>query len=198
MNKTAFRGRFVSILIILLFAFIIAVFIYNKNPLMAEANVITTDNYKIRSSTSIEDEYSEDNVIIVLQETHSQYSGISSDLLTKLENVGIAAVSELTALPYEYITGNGLIDENAAPSLAQYYNENPFHQILKATLKESGKEKVLNIISVIDNFPEVLYVGPDMIVNSDALSNDAYLALQWSVTGTNNIDLIIKNIAVVL
>lgn len=52
MNKTAFRGRFVSILIILLFAFIIAVFIYNKNPLMAEANVITTDNYKIRSSTS--------------------------------------------------------------------------------------------------------------------------------------------------
>lgn len=190
MNKTAFRGRFVSILIILLFAFIIAVFIYNKNPLMAEANVITTDNYKIRSSTSIEDEYSEDNVIIVLQETHSQYSGISSDLLTKLENVGIAAVSELTALPYEYITGNGLIDENAAPSLAQYYNENPFHQILKATLKESGKEKVLNIISVIDNFPEVLYVGPDMIVNSDALSNDAYLALQWSVTGTNNIDLI--------
>lgn len=29
-----------------------------------------------------------------------------------------------------------------------------------------------------------------MIVNSDALSNDAYLALQWSVTGTNNIDLI--------
>ena len=190
MNKTAFRGRFVSILIILLFAFIIAVFIYNKNPLMAEANVITTDNYKIRSSTSIEDEYSEDNVIIVLQETYSQYSGISSDLLTKLENVGIAAVSELTALPYEYITGNGLIDENAAPSLAQYYNENPFHQILKATLKESGKEKVLNIISVIDNFPEVLHVGPDMIVSSDALSNDAYLALQWSVTGTNNIDLI--------
>lgn len=47
MNKTAFRGRFVSILIILLFAFIIAVFIYNKNPLMAEANVITTDNYII-------------------------------------------------------------------------------------------------------------------------------------------------------
>ena len=57
MNKTAFRGRFVSILIILLFAFIIAVFIYNKNPLMAEANVITTDNYKIRSSTSIEKVY---------------------------------------------------------------------------------------------------------------------------------------------
>ena len=52
MNKTAFRGRFVSILIILLFAFIIAVFIYNKNPLMAEANVITNDNYKISSSIS--------------------------------------------------------------------------------------------------------------------------------------------------
>lgn len=52
----------------------------------------------------------------------------------------------------------------------------------------------MNIISVIDNFPEVLYVGPDMIVNSDALSNDAYLALQWSVTGTNNIDLSIKEI----
>jgi len=75
------------------------------------------------------------------------------------------------------ISGAATIDTLNDTSLvkqAEKININEFNRILYVELNESGKDKVLEAISVFEDLPEVIYAGPDYEISAFSIPNDTY------------------------
>ena len=96
---------------------------------------------------------------------------------------------DLSELSVDSLANNG-INTQYYSSIENYLNSIDFKQILKINLNTNSKQDVIDIIKVIENFDEVLYVGPNYVYKScDIVVNDTYYDEQWALTGTYGIDI---------
>ena len=138
---------------------------------------------KIYSDLTLDDEFCDSSIIVVLDKYNSNFKGIEKKVKDKLSGViEMQSIKDLTAFPDNYMDGQNNIDINEAPQLAEYYKEKSFRQILHIELKEKGKQNVLNAIKRVEKIEGVRYVGPDRIFSSSSVTvNDSQINQQWAL-----------------
>lgn len=142
------------------------------------------------SNIDINDEFDDKSVIVVLKSSRSQYYGICPEFASKLYSIEeVKSHDDLSELSVDSLANNG-INTQYYSSIENYLNSIDFKQILKINLNTNSKQDVIDIIKVIENFDEVLYVGPNYVYKScDIVVNDTYYDEQWALTGTYGIDI---------
>lgn len=107
---------------------------------------------KIYSTATIDDDFSPDSVIVILDKSKSNIYGLSTELTNQLFNgININSINDLSKIP------------NPSESLIEYYKNNTFKQTLHVKLNQSSKQNVLRVIKKLEQLDGVLYVGPDYI-----------------------------------
>ncbi len=178
----------ISFFFVIFLITVLALIILNANNLIVYAETKYED--KIYSNSTLEDDFEDDSVIIVLDKSVSNFSGISKTIEESLYSNGAISIQDLTALPNTYLNKNGKIDDKKATTLAEYYSENEFNQILKITLKFKSKQNVLNYIDNISKLTGVLYAEPNMFMSyGTATTDDSKLNDQWGLVGSNGIQI---------
>ena len=103
---------------------------------------------KVYSAVSIDDSFAEDGLIVILNESNSQFCGIDNIINDKLKRIeNIKDVVDLTEFPKELIADDGNISKKKAPELAAYYETTAFYQIFRVDLCEASKENVIAAIN---------------------------------------------------
>ena len=176
------------LVVIFLIAVLVSIIFCAKNNLIVFAD--TNYNNKIYSKATLEDDFEDDSVIVVLDKSVSKFNGVSDTLEKNLYSNGAIAIKDLTALPNTYLNKNGTINDKKATTLAEYYSENEFNQILKITLKFKSKQNVLNYIDNISKLTGVLYAVPNLTMSyGTATTDDPKLNDQWGLVDSNGIQI---------
>lgn len=133
---------------------------------------------KIYSHTSVEEDFEDDSLIVVMDKYISGYNKNQNMIFESI--AGIENIEDLT-----YITGH--LDEK------EYLNRESFRQILKISLQEESKQNVLNTIDKIKKLDGVLWAGVNGYysapeVSSLQESSDILYKVQWGLNGTYGIN----------
>lgn len=181
------KGIYFVILVISLAFFMSALALINLNA--QNSFVASADTYFENTTVNnitLEDEFDDDSVIVILDDKISKFNGISNSLKNIIYENGASDIKDLTALPNTYLNSKGEISIVKAPKLAKYYSENPFNQILEIDLCIKDKRNVLSFINKISNIEGVLKAEPNLLISSgDAMPNDTNIDSQWGLTDIN-------------
>ncbi len=133
---------------------------------------------KIYSHTSVEEDFEEDTLMVVMDKYVSGYNKNQNMIFDSI--AGIENIEDLT-----YITGH--LDEK------EYLNRESFRQILKISLQEESKQNVINTIDKIQKLDGVLWAGVNGYysapeVSSLQESSDILYKVQWGLNGTYGIN----------
>lgn len=183
------RKNFVMLFVGLIFlmSILILIILNTQKRLVASADTCF-ENTTINNVT-LDDDFDDGSVIVVLDKNVSQFNGISNSIKDSLYEIGAKDIKDLTALPNTYLNSKGEISFEKAPNLAEYYSENHFNQILKIELCIKEKQNVLNFINKTINIEGIIDAEPNLIISSgDAVSDDTRLNSQWGLIGSNGIN----------
>ena len=138
---------------------------------------------------NINDEFDDKSLIVVLEPSISQYSGVCYEFTELLHNVEkVESYEDLSELSVESLVSSG-IDIKYYSSIEEHLNSIEFKQILKINLNTTSKEEVIEVIELIKNIEGVLSAEPNYIYDSaDAAVDDPLFNNQWSLTDTYGID----------
>lgn len=115
---------------------------------------------KIYSNTTIDDEFSDNRVIVVLTEDASKIN--KKYTIKDFEDIGCTNVVEL--------------NENINNQFEK------FNKVLCLEFSFNSKEQVLNIINILMYRNDIYYAGPDYTIKINSASyNDSYKNLQWAI-----------------
>lgn len=146
------------------------------------------DEEKIVSIATLEDEFKDNKLIVVLKSEFSNFDSIDSNIKEKLFNCGAVEIENLSEFSKQYVTVNGELDANTAYELSEYYSENHFKQALSVTLNKSDKQNVLEVMREVEKMREIFYVSPDMLNTIQYVPCDSMYSEQWSLNGTYGIN----------
>ena len=129
-------------------------------------------------AATLEDDFAEDTVIVVLKQAYGRIN--KKHTKNAFPGLQLREIEDLT-----YIEGN--------PDEKEYLNQEDFHQILKLTLKKSGKDEVLKAIKKLEKQPEVLSAEPGYRyrfsnieeMETAAAGNVPSYTNQWALTQIN-------------
>lgn len=176
---------FVGVIFLISVLMLIIFNVKNSITVFADTNI----EEEINNDLMLDDDFEDNSIIVVLDEKTSKFKGVSNSTYKKFQGFGIKSIKDLTALPNSYLNSNGNIDSNKAPKLAEYYDKNPFKQILKITLNRNDKQNVLNSINKIMDIEGVFYACPNMSISyGNSTTDDPKLSEQWGLTGSNGIN----------
>lgn len=186
MKKISYKVSFYVCLALMLITLCAAViFLFNGQSAVLALAAERNAGYGIMEDGDFE----EGSIIVVLNSESSKFRGISSSLVNKLSDIGGKSIDDLSELPTQYVNEDGTINYSAAPSLATYYENNPFKQILYVTLQEKSKRSVIDAVAKVEKFPEVYYVGPNWVeAIGEFVPNDTYYSDQLSLKPGDGID----------
>lgn len=186
MKKISYKVSFYVCLALMLITLCAAViFLFNGQSAVLALAAERNAGYGIMEDGDFE----EGSIIVVLNSESSKFRGISSSLVNKLSDIGGKSIDDLSELPTQYVNEDGTINYSAAPSLATYYENNPFKQILYVTLQEKSKRSVIDAVAKVEKFPEVYYVGPNWVeAIGEFVPNDTYYSKQFSLKPGDGID----------
>lgn len=176
-----YKLLYVGIIILLFFVFTNMIKINAKSTYCEELIV---------ANVSIDDEFSDDVVIVVMKHDIS-LDFIEYDI-NDFKEIDCYKIEDLT----EYTTGI-VKDEIAAKNtgdwskLGERINKNMlvdidlFHRIICLYLSIPGKENVIAAIRELEKRNDIIYAGPDYIENIESASNDDYFISgdQWGLNG---------------
>lgn len=134
---------------------------------------------KIYSKATLEDEFCDDSIIVVLDE---ELSSLNTKINLKFNKL------------FKDIKFNKINNLSEKVAKAREKNNNifkkPFKQILQLELKNTSKQNVLTTIDILEKVEGVLYVGPDFISSMEAspTPNDPKRYEQWGLSGTYGIN----------
>lgn len=131
---------------------------------------------KIYCTATIDDEFADNKVMVVLTESASRSDKDYS--VADFISYGCIEVKDLTEFATQTVQ-SGVDNE--------LVNTENYKRVLSLTLNQNSKENVLQVINSLIEREDVLYVGPDYIMTtSSTSSNDTYATSQWAI---NNIGL---------
>ena len=160
-------NKFITLLIafICLSAILLLIFNYNDKVVYAYENKLQTEQY------TLEDDFSEDSVLVVLDEKTSQVNKIHD--VSFFKGADIKSIEDLTW----YDDPDCEVVEH-------------FKQILKINLNNGTKQKVLDTIALLQNVKGIESVEPNMISNLASVPDDEHYqsGKQWALNGENGIN----------
>ncbi|MBO5323556.1 MAG: S8 family serine peptidase [Oscillospiraceae bacterium] len=190
--------------VLLVFVFIIICI----NPIATQAFESQTQSVsqpvnleeKIFSTATLEDDFTEDCVLVVLTNTASlecfDYGVADFPEIDCTDVINLS--SAMTERVESYLAGENIEEKFGAEETdvvpQDFYDVDihTFHQILLLKIANGSKEKVLTSIKALEPRVDILYVGPDYTIPLDdnifcvATPNDTYAGAQWAI---DNIDL---------
>lgn len=193
MNTISKNRRNLINISFLLVSLFIALVMNNGSFTAVNAKESLNDNLgfssSIHSNTTIEEDFCDNSLLVVMDSNVSKFRGISEEFSDNLfGHINADKIINLTELPEKYINSKGSISSSNAPELARHFSEISFKQILRITLPQRNKQNVLDTIKVVEKLDGVLYAGPDYLETADTPNpDDTRLSEQWALVGTNSI-----------
>ena len=154
----------------------------------------TLKEEKSISTATLEDEFADDHVIVLLSNAAS--TSLRSYTTADFSEFGCSEVNNLTQYTTELVnatlSGDTSVAQQAMANAAAqniivpegFYDLDTakYHQILCLTLEEKGKQNVLDTIAEVIKHPDVIYAGPDYVIRACATTpNDPYRSDQWAI-----------------
>lgn len=137
---------------LLALAFLSAIVFRNLEGFVTEAKASEIESLeKVYCQATLEDEFADDTVILVLQQTEDVF--FKDYTVADFPNMNCVSVEELTSGRTQKVR-NGVrgVDSN-------------YNRILKLVLGSSSKQNILNVIALLIEREDVLYAGPDYFLN---------------------------------
>lgn len=127
-----------------------------KKGSVLNAGATTEYEEKIYCNATIDDNFTPDCVLVVLDKSISNFRGLEQEEMEKLfVGLDITEIEDLSKV------------ENPSDSLIEYYKNNTFRQILKVTLAKPSKQNVLDAIKHLEKVDGILSAGPDYVHSAD-------------------------------
>lgn len=173
------KKRLFGYLVILLSVIILSLFVINWNKLTVLAH--TASEEKIYCTATIEDEFADDRIIITLNKNESKK--LKDYTPEDFPEIELSSIQDLTFPVKEKLKDKSRLASQADTNLL--LDEDVFHVILSLTLKDTGKQNVLNAIKTIEKRTEVICAEPDYIMSACVDPNDTnYLSGElWGLNG---------------
>ena len=151
--KNGAKKIYIGLILVLLFSLVIL----ENNNVYSYYN----DLEKIYCEADLHDEFSNDRIIVVLNEKESKKDLVN--IIKKFECINYTKINELN---------------NSEFSKAR----DSFKKIISIELEEKTKENVLTTINTIMSVDGVVCACPDYIISPSSVSiNDTYNSLQWGL-----------------
>lgn len=155
------------------------------STLYTHATEQTATDQKIYSCATINDDFANDHVIIVFDND----SSLKFDKYTTADfaEVDCKAVTDLSQasgkkVQAELSSANSLYNRSTATNTLSESVKN-YNQIVCLELAETGKDKVLEAIDILEQRDDILYVGPDYETSiCSTVPNDTYYSQQWGLS----------------
>lgn len=180
--KKSYKILIASFLFLLIATIIILGIESSSSPIFAEENALVED--KIFSTATINDSFAEDSVLVVLKNSTSLNS--SNYTTASFNEINVTAVDNMTVETAPLSTQLSSQNIGTANNIV---STNDYRPILKLTLAESGKEKVLEAIDILETRDDVYCVEPDYYVTAASTPNDPYYSgNQWGLHSTYGIN----------
>ena len=124
----------------------------------------TTVEEKVYSTATIEDEFSDERVIVILNEKTSQ----------TFKEYKISDFSEIKCKDIKVL--NSAMREKLKKQLQNrtIQKESKHKTILSVDLKEKSKQNVLSVIEELQDRDDIYYVGPDYVTYAATIPNDEF------------------------
>jgi|GEM_PF-1402993 len=155
------------------------------------------DSYidKIYSTATINDDFCDRSIIVVMDESNSQITTESTqqnDIVKNnfiFDNIGVKEIRDLTALPSDNVvrtSSNRIVTDGEM--IRQHLSTITFRQILHIQLEVASKQNVLDTVRQLQQVEGIRYVGPNMFYEDmTPTPNDLRLAEQWALIGDTGI-----------
>lgn len=198
MKNTKLANTLTKALLILLSALMLVtsvVYCFNPKTASAQSEIINdeaaeteileeeeeyTDPFadgKIYCDATLDDDFCDDSLIVVLDEKLSKLAGIANDIVSRFFSlINCRSIENLTEIL------------DPSPSLLDYYKTHKFRQILHIKLGLNSKQYVLKAIKFLEKLDGILYVGPDYIEKAATVPNDPAWSNQWGLNWSYGID----------
>ena len=105
-----------------IFATLISVLTHCQNLVFVFAKE-TTQIRKVYCDATLEDDFEDDSIIVILSSETSNYRGISAQVRQCFDDVGVKSITELSALPEDYVNLDGSVNEQKAPGIANHFTK---------------------------------------------------------------------------
>ena len=177
-------------------AVILAICLASSTCVMAIGTNLVTDaigdqdEVKVYSNATIEDDFADNRVLVVL--TNEASLSLSNYEALDFPEISCNEVCNLTQTATNIVQAElkrkdaaSICNVSAdAVAFKDFYNfdTNRFNQVLCLNLEDEGKEKVLDAIEALESRTDILYVGPDYAIAPCALPNDTYYGQQWAAS----------------
>lgn len=169
----------------------------------AELVPIEAEEEKIYCDATLEDDFADDSVIVMLKNDVSlelddydkyDFSEVNAEKVEDLtsytvetikeQNLQLNSLSANSSATADEAINNEIVDDYEDES--GYNNDySSFHRIIKLDLKTKSKQAVLDAIDKLEDRDDVLTVEPDYITESCAVPNDSYYSKQWAANKIN-------------
>ena len=177
--------RYIGVLIVCLFVCFILVLNFSDEYFSAFAlESGSLKETKIYSDATIDGDFADDKVIVVLSHRESMRAAEYS--LHDFSEIDIAEIEDLSQPVKKVLQKEETIySENGDNIIIR----DDFQSILCLTLRTPGKENVLNAIKTLEQREEIISAEPDYVLYPNQEPNDAYYdsGSQWALNGTNGI-----------
>lgn len=171
MYKFKIKFLFIFLLCVLIAWLSFANFMVLNIFVFAEASSKNYEQEEIICAATIDDNFDEDSVLVVLD---SEISGINKlHSANFFKGIDVESIEDLTSRK-----------NNISIEITE------FKQILQINLKNSTKEKVLNSIKELERLKGVYSAEPNYFSEPTTVPNDVYYAngSQWNLNGTGGIN----------
>lgn len=154
------NSKFLIIIIAIISLFAILIANLTQNVSFAIAMEIDAPQYedKIYCTTTIEDEFDDDCVLVVIDKYNSE--------INKKYDLNFFGAQEIKSIT-DLMCFDGNIDKK------ELLNRKEFRQILKLELSEPSKQNVLNLIHKLENIDGIMWAGPSHYLQHTTLPNCA-------------------------
>ena len=157
--------------------------ICNQNKRVVAAAMPVASIQKFYCNATLSDDFSDEGVIVVLDEESSRFRGISKQISQSLYSaVNVRFMEDLTMCLETDVNADGNLNPQSSPYLNKYYETASFRQILHIILAEPSKQNVLNAVDLIEDLEGVMYACPDMLEPVQSSPNGTKQAEQWALT----------------
>lgn len=132
-------------------------------------------------AATINDEFADDRIVVIMNDDSDK---IFTYTLKDFSDVDLIEVEDLTQTLKDMM----LSGDKEAENDGIFKREN-FKSILRLTLKNKGKQNVLNAIHVLEKRSDIISAEPDYTMQPQSVPNDKYYASGelWALNGKNGI-----------
>lgn len=150
------------------------------------SSVVTSTEEKVTANVSLDDQFADDRVMVVLShESSFLFKDYSVSTFSDLDCCAVLDLSfnaeERVKAKYDAISA--AVASKSFDSLTfETSDMDVFNKVLCIKLNKAGKQHVIDVINELSKWDDVIYAGPDYMLQAcSTTSNDPYRANQWAI-----------------